>query len=102
MYVCAHTLTHTVQQHTDTQNYTAEAAINIYPSSSTSYLFHPTELISEGQRGGEEIQREKEGMGEVVEWEMRRETKRKEHKKVQMILQMNIKHLSAEGEGSKT
>lgn len=69
MYVCIHTLshTHTVQQHTDTQNYTAGAAINIYLSSSTSYLFHPTELISEGQRGGEEIQREKEGIGEVVE-----------------------------------
>lgn len=51
---------HTVQQHTDAQNYTAEAAINIYPSSA-SYLFHPTELISEGQWDGEDIQREKEG-----------------------------------------
>lgn len=39
------------------QNYTAEAVINIYPSSCTSYLFYPVELISEWQRDGEETQR---------------------------------------------
>lgn len=54
-----HKHTHTVQQHTAVQNYTAEAAINIY-TSPASYLFHPAELISEGQRDGEDIQRGKE------------------------------------------
>lgn len=91
--------THTVQQHTDTQNYTVEAAINIYPSSSTSYLFHPTELISEGQRGGEEIQREKEGNG----WGNRvrdKEGNIKKGNKIWIILKMNIKRLSEQG--SKT
>lgn len=55
----AHAWTHTVQQHTTVENYTTEAAINIY-TSPASYLFHPAELISEGQRDGEDIQRGKE------------------------------------------
>lgn len=55
MYAC----THKVQHHTAVQNYTAGAAINIY-TSPASYLFHPAELISEGQRDGEDIQRHRE------------------------------------------
>lgn len=55
MYAC----THKVQHHTAVQNYTAGAAINIY-TSPASYLFHPAELISEGQRDGEDIQRQRE------------------------------------------
>lgn len=48
-----------MQHHTAVQNYTAGAAINIY-TSPASYLFHPAELISEGHRDGEDIQRQRE------------------------------------------
>ncbi len=64
------------------QYYTAEAAINIYPSSS-SYLFHSTELVSEGQRDGEETQREEEGEEEVIEMKEKKiEMVRQEEKKI--------------------
>lgn len=48
--VYAHTHTQSATTHTAVQNYTAGAVINIYISLA-SYLFHPAELVSEGQRG---------------------------------------------------
>lgn len=61
--IYAHTHTQKVQQHTTVQIYTARAVINIY-TSLASYLFHPAELISEGQRECGDIQRGGGGEGE--------------------------------------